>query len=182
MDSDCICLGPGGCSLTLRLRLRPGCVPNHYLPPSERRLFPCLPCFLTTTLSDGDVFWLRLWVMGTHWFRCTPSGLWGFTSTVRPAFGNLPALRVLRWMCKGPGHIKTEVLPLDCGRYHGCLYEPMFGMPFHITQQGLSPPPEHGREVCLFSICLFCPVCQCSWKTVKYIEMVFGTYTADIYS
>ncbi len=85
------------------------------------------------------------------WFRCAPLGLWGFTSTVRPAFGNLPAFHGLRWLCEGPGHIKTEVFPLDCVRYHGCLYEPMFGMPFHITQQGISPP-EHGWEVCLFSI------------------------------
>ncbi len=50
------------------------------------------------------------------------------------------------------GRIKTEIFPLDCGRHHGCLYEPRLEMPFHITQQGLSPPPEHGREVCLFSI------------------------------
>ncbi len=44
VDSNCICLGPGGCSLTLRPR--PGCVPNYYLPSSECRLFRCLPCYL----------------------------------------------------------------------------------------------------------------------------------------
>ncbi len=38
------------------------------------------------------------------------------------------------------------------GCYFGYLNEPRFGMPFHITQQGLSPPSKHGREVCLFRI------------------------------
>ncbi len=49
------------------------------------------------------------------------------------------------------GRIKKEVYPLDCGRYHGCLYEPRFGMPFHITQQGLSPPAKH-----VYSACMLC--------------------------
>ncbi len=43
VDSNCICLRPGGCSLTLRLR--PGFVPNHYLPPSEHRLLAVCPVF-----------------------------------------------------------------------------------------------------------------------------------------
>ncbi len=45
VDSDCICLGPSGCSLTLRLRPRTGFVPNHYLPPSESRLLAVCPVF-----------------------------------------------------------------------------------------------------------------------------------------
>lgn len=32
--------------------------------------------------------------------------------------------------CARTGCVKTETFPLDCGRYHGCLYEPRFGMPF----------------------------------------------------
>ncbi len=34
---------------------------------------------------------------------------------------------VLRWLCKRP--YQNRGFPLDCGRYHGCLYEPRFGMP-----------------------------------------------------
>ncbi len=52
---------------------------HYYLPPSERRLFRCLPCHLSH----------RPRVMQTLRLRCAQSGLWGFTLTVRPAFGNL---------------------------------------------------------------------------------------------
>ncbi len=77
VDSDCIRFKPGGCSVTLRPR--PVYVLNHYPPSSERRPFRFLPCLLS--------HWLH--VMRTLRFRCAPSGLWGFTLTVRPAFGNL---------------------------------------------------------------------------------------------
>ncbi len=63
VDSDCIRLGPGGCNITLWPR--PGYVPNHYLSPSERRLFRCLPCLLSH----------RLHMMRMLRFRCAPSGL-----------------------------------------------------------------------------------------------------------
>ncbi len=46
---------------------------NHYLPPSKRRLFLCLPCLLSHRPR-----WMQ-----TLRLRCAPSGLWGFTSTVR---------------------------------------------------------------------------------------------------
>ncbi len=34
---------------------------------------------------------------------------------------------VLRWLCERP--YQNRGFPLDCGCYHGCLYEPRFGMP-----------------------------------------------------
>ncbi len=59
---------------SLSIRDRATCL-NHYLPPSERSL-PCRPSHRPRVTQM-----LRLW--------CAPSGLWGFTLTVRTAFGNL---------------------------------------------------------------------------------------------
>ncbi len=59
---------------SLSVRDRATCL-NHYLPPSERSL-PCRPSHRPRVTQM-----LRL--------RCAPSGLWGFTLTVRTAFGNL---------------------------------------------------------------------------------------------
>ncbi len=62
----------------------------HYLPPSGHRQFRYRPCLLSH--RPLGVRTLRL--------QCAPSGLWGFTLTVRPAFGNrtsfLCALVVVR--------------------------------------------------------------------------------------
>ncbi len=34
---------------------------------------------------------------------------------------------MLWWLCEGS--YQNRGFPLDCGCYHGCLYEPRFGMP-----------------------------------------------------
>ncbi len=51
---------------------------NHYLPPSERRRFRCHPLLLSHL--PHRVQMPRL--------QCALSGLWGFTLTVQPVFGN----------------------------------------------------------------------------------------------
>ncbi len=124
VDSDCIRFGPGDCGFTLRPR--PGYVPNHYLPRKENK----------KKLQTADCFTVCpvFWIIDLTWCGRSDFGVprQGFEDLHQP-FGQLsaiwPAFRVLWWLCEGPGRNKTEAFPLDCGHYHGCLYEPRFGMP-----------------------------------------------------
>ncbi len=108
VDSDCIHFGPGDCGVTFWPRIT--CLKSLSTP------------FRTQTVSLSA---LVFWVVDLTWcersIRCASSGLWGFTSTVRPAFGNLTQLFcMLRVVVRRP---YQKRLPLDCGRYQGCLYE-----------------------------------------------------------
>ncbi len=55
--------------------------------------------------------------------RCALSGLWGFTSTVRPAFDNLTNYSYATVVVREAGPCQNRAFPLDRRRYYGCLYE-----------------------------------------------------------
>ncbi len=108
---------------------------NHYLPPSETRLFLCLPSHcphVTQTLRHGccPVRALRIYIDLSASFRV----LW-FVRRVRPC-QNRDFPTVL-WMLSRL-LIRAKVWNALCT--------------LGPTQQGLSPPPGHGQEVCLFRI------------------------------
>ncbi len=126
----------------MTLRPRPGYVPKSL---SECRLFICLPCLLS-----HRPHWMR-----TLRLRCDPSGLLGFTSTVRPAFGNLTSSSWDTVVVQKAGPFQSRGFPTGLWTLSRlliraevwnalCTLEP--------TQQGPSPPPGHCREVCLFRI------------------------------
>ncbi len=138
VDSDCIRIGPGGYSVTLRPK--PGYMPNHYLPPSERGQFCCLPCLLSH----------RLPVMRTLRFQCAPLGLCGFTSTVRTAFGNLTSFSCAMLVVQRAGLYQNRCLPTGLWTLSWLLIRAtVWNVPFTLgtIQQGQSPPPGCGREV-----------------------------------
>ncbi len=99
---------------------------------SGRDRATCLITIYPLQSVDCFVVCPVFWVIDLTWCGRSDFGVprQGFEDLQRP-FGQLlaiwPAFRVLRWLCEGPGHIKTEAFPLDCGHY--CLYEPRFGMP-----------------------------------------------------
>ncbi len=101
VDSDCIRFGPGDCSFTLRPRL--GYVHKSLSTPSKCRLFLCLPCLLSHRPR-----WMR-----TLRLRCAPSGLWGFTSTVRPAFGNLTSYSCATVAVRKAGPFQNRGFPTE---------------------------------------------------------------------
>ncbi len=73
-----------------------------------------------------------------------PSVFWDFTLTVQAVFGNRSSFWVLWWVYEGPSRIETKSVTLDCGRYHGGIYNPKFGKsPLHIrgrSTRAIVPP------------------------------------------
>ncbi len=132
-DSDCIRFGPGDCSVTLRPRLE--YVPKSLSTPFERtetvRLQPLL-------LNH------RPHRVRTPRLQFAPSVFWDFTLTVQAVFGNRSSFWVLWWVYEGPSCIETKSVTLDCGRYHGGIYNPRFGKsPLHIrgrSTRAIVPP------------------------------------------
>ncbi len=64
-------------------------------------------------------------------------------------------------MYEGPSRIETKSVTLDCGRYHGGIYNPRFGKcPLHIRGRSTRAivPPERGQDVCVFKIFAWQPV------------------------
>ncbi len=117
VDSDCIHFGPGDCGVTFWPRIT--CLKSLSTPFRTQTVSLSALSSESSTSRDANAQ-----------ISCAPSGLWGFTSTVRPAFGNLTSYLVCYGGC-AKGRIKTG-FPLDCGRYQGCLYEPSLECPFHI--------------------------------------------------
>ncbi len=78
VDSDCICFGPGDCSVTLRPR--PGYVPKSLSTPFRMQTVS-LSALSSESLTSRDA--------DAQTSVCPVRALWGFTLTVRPAFGNL---------------------------------------------------------------------------------------------
>ncbi len=123
---------------------------NHYLPPSECRLFHCLPCLPSHQPRVTRRFRLR----------CAPSGLWGLTSTVQPAFGNLAnfscAMVVVRkGLTVSKQRLSHWIVDAIKAAYTSQGLNALCTL--GATQQGLSPPPGHGQEVCLFRISVWQP-------------------------
>ncbi len=97
---------------------------NHCLPPSkgQRR-------FRRQSLQLNH----RPHRVRTPRLQFAPSGLWDFTLTVQAVFGNRSSFWVLWWVYEGPSRIETKSVTLDCGSYHGGIYNPRFGKcPLHI--------------------------------------------------
>ncbi len=69
--------------------------------------------------------------MRTLRLRCAPLGLWGFTSTVRPAFGNLTSYLVCYSGC-AKGHIKTEASHWIVDAITAAYTSQGLECPFHI--------------------------------------------------
>ncbi len=141
VDSVCFHFGPGDCSVTLRPR--PGYVPKSLSTPLRMQTFFVCPPFWVIDLigcgrSDSGV--PRQGFKDLHWPFGQLSAIW-------------PALRVL-WWCERLGRFKTGFstglwtlsrLLIRAEVWNApCTLEP--------TQQGLSPPPGRGREVCLFGV------------------------------
>ncbi len=133
MDSDCIHFGPGGCSVTLRPR--PGYVPNNYLP-----IYPLLN-------ANNFAVCLYFWVIDFMWF--------GGSNFVRPAFDNLTIFSCATVVVRRAGPYQNRGFPIGLWTLLWLLIRgKVWHAPFTLgtTQQGLSPPPGCGREVCLFRI------------------------------
>ncbi len=97
----------------------------------------------------------RSHVMRTLRFRCAPSGLWGFTSTVQPAFGNLTSFSCAMVVVRRAGPYQNRGFPTRLWTLSRLLIRAkVWNARFTLgpTQQGLSPPSGRGQEVCLFRI------------------------------
>ncbi len=125
---------------------------NHCLPLSKgQRRFRCQPLLLSH--RPHRVRMPRL--------QFAQAGLGDFKLSVQPVFDNRSSFWVLWWVYKGPSRIETKSVTLDCGRYHGGIYNPRFGKcPLHIRGRSTRAivPPERGQDVCVFKIFAWQPV------------------------
>ncbi len=116
VESDCIRFGPGDCSVTLRPRLE--YVPKSLSTPFERTE-TVSPSALATNHRPHRV-------LDTQTAICPVRAL-RFYIDRSSSFGNRSSFWVLWWVYEGPRRIETKSVTLDCGRYHGGIYNPRFG-------------------------------------------------------
>ncbi len=81
VDSDCIHFGPGDCGVTLWPRIT--CLKSLSTPFRTQTVSLAALSSESSTSRDANAQ-----------ISCAPSGLWGFTSAVRPVFGNLTSYLV----------------------------------------------------------------------------------------
>ncbi len=118
VDSDCIHCGPGDCGVTLWPRIT--CLKSPSTP------------FRTQTVSLSALFSESSTSRDANaQIRCAQSGLWGFTSTVRPAFGNLTSNLVCYGGC-AKGRIKTEASHWIVDAITAAYTSQGLECPFHI--------------------------------------------------
>ncbi len=139
VDSDCIHFGPGDCGVTFWPRIT--CLKSLSTPFRTQTVSLSALSSESSTSRDANAQ-----------ISCAPSGLWGFTSTVRPAFGNLTSYLVCYGGC-AKGRIKTEASHWIVDAIKAAYTSQGWNAPFTLgsTQQGLSPSVR-GWEVCLFRI------------------------------
>ncbi len=118
VDSDCIHFGPGDCGVTLWPRIT--CLKSLSTPFRTQTVSLSALSSESSTSRDANaqisvcpVRVLRIYIDRSASFRQSDQ-----------------LSCVLRWLCEGP--YQNRGFPLDCGRYHGCLYEPRLECPFHI--------------------------------------------------
>ncbi len=116
VDSDCIHFGPGDCAVTLWPRIT--CLKSPSTPFRTQTVSLSALSSESSTSRDANaqisvcpVRALRIYIDRSASFRQSHQ-----------------LSCVLRWLCEGP--YQNRGFPLDCGHYHGCIYEPRFGMPF----------------------------------------------------
>ncbi len=116
VDSHCIQFGPGDCSVTLRPRLN--FVPKSILLRTQTVLLSALSIESSPSrradaqTSVCSIRALRIYIDFSASFRQSD-----------------PLFVCYGGCAKGQASVETRTFPLDCGRYHGCIYEPRFGMP-----------------------------------------------------
>ncbi len=150
MDSDCIRFGPGDCSVTLRPRLE--YVPKSLSTPFERTE-TVSPSALASKSSPSQSVDAQTAICPVRALRFYID----CSSSFRQSIQLLGAMVVY----EGPSRIKTKSVTLDCGRYHGGIYNPRFGKcPLHIRGRSTRAivPPERGQDVCVFKIFAWQPV------------------------
>ncbi len=116
MDSDCIRFGPGT-AVSLSGRDWNTCL-NHCLPPFERT---------ETVRRQPLLLNHRPHRVRTPRLQFARQCFWDFTLTVQAVFGNRSSFWVLWWVYERPSRIETKSVTMDCGRYHGGIYNPRFG-------------------------------------------------------
>ncbi len=118
VDSDCIHFGPGDCGVTFWPRIT--CLKSLSTPFRTQTVSLSALSSESSTSRDANAQ-----------ISCAPSGLWGFTSTVRPAFGNLTSYLVCYGGC-AKGRIKTEASHWIVDAIKAAYTSQGLECPFHI--------------------------------------------------
>ncbi len=130
MDSNCIRFGSGDRSVTLRPRLE--CVPKSLSTPFERTE-TVSPSALTTKSSPSQSADAQTAICPVRALRFYIDRSSSFQQSIQLLGATV--------VYEGPSRIETKFVTLDCGRYHGGIYNPRFGnalCTLGAVQRGLS--------------------------------------------